>query len=185
MIQSDGAVFFWISCLLLLIPLDWLLAALLAALFHEACHIAVLLLLGGNIRRIQISLTGCVIESSAPGDLQSLCSILAGPAGSLLLVLLYRTVPKMAVCGLLHGLYNLLPLYPLDGGRMLQLLLIRFLPEKADAVLLVTGRILCTVILIAVILAPVGLFPVILVLLWVLRFFPRKIPCKPPGIKVQ
>ncbi len=187
MIQSDAAVFLWISCLLLLLPLDWLLAALLAALLHEVCHITVLLLLGGTVRKFRISLTGCELDSTAPGNWQAICSILAGPAGSLLLMLFFRTAPKVAVCGLFHGLYNLLPLFPLDGGRMLQLLLYRVLPQKADTVLLVTGRVVCAVILLVSVsfVDSFGIIPVIIVLIWILRYLPRKIPCKPPQIKVQ
>jgi len=116
-------------------------------------------------------------------------SILAGPAGSMLLLLLSRSAPKIAVCGLFHGLYNLLPVLPLDGGRLLQLLLYRFAPMHAENVLLWTGRILCAGILILSVYASVvlslGAIPPVLFLICILRLFPRKIPCKPSQIKVQ
>lgn len=189
MIQCESAVYIWLACLLLLLPLDWLLAAMLAAIFHESCHLLVLLLLGGRIGKIRISLTGCVIESSSPGDWQSACGILAGPAGSILLLLASETAPKIAVCGLFHGLYNLLPILPLDGGRLLQLLLYRLLPEKAEPVLLWTGRIICIMLLFTAIYLSaehrLGMLPVILTILWILRLFPRKIPCKQLQIGVQ
>jgi len=183
MIQSDTAVYLWIAYLLLALPLDWLSAALLAALIHEACHILLLLLLGGNIRNIRISVTGCELESTAPGEWQALASILAGPAGSLILFLFWKTIPKLALCGLFQGLYNLLPLYPLDGGRVLKLLLDRFLPGKAAHIQWIVSSVLCGVILILSFCEASWLG--LLLTLPVLRFFPRKIPCKPSQIKVQ
>ena len=65
---------------------------------------------------------------TAGGEL--LCA-LAGPFGSLLLALLLRHVPELAICGLIQGVYNLLPLYPLDGGRALRCLF-SFAGEKGE-----------------------------------------------------
>ena len=189
MIRADAAVCIWLACLLMVIPLDWLISALFAAAIHEASHIIVLLLLGGKVKTFQISPGGCVLESSGLGIWQSVCSILAGPAGSLMLLQFSATAPKIAICGMVQGLYNLLPLFPLDGGRILQFILYRFLPMKADWILLLTGRVVCSAILFVCIYASrvfrFGVFPVILILLWILRWFPRKIPCKPSEIKVE
>ncbi len=189
MIRTDAAIYIWLACLLVMIPLDWMLSAFFAAMIHEACHITVLLLLGGKVKKCEISLTGCLLEASGLGNWQSFCSILAGPTGSLLLLFIADIAPTIAICGLIQGLYNLLPLLPLDGGRMLQCILYRFLPVKADWILLWTGRIVCLAILFVCIYVShafrVGVFPVILSLIWILRLFPRKIPCKPSEIKVQ
>ena len=187
MIKVKSGLYIWMTFVLLFVPLDWLVAGMLAAVFHEFCHVAVLLLSGGRVRSLCVGLSGCEIHSTALGWSQSLFSILAGPAGSLFLVLFYRTVPKLAVCGLLQGLYNLLPVYPLDGGRVLQQLLDRFIPEKSDTVFMLTGMSVCAVLLVisVILIDSAGLFPVFLALIWILRFFPRKIPCKPLRIKVQ
>lgn len=189
MIRIETAVYFWFAFLVLLLPLDWLASALIAAVFHEVCHLFVLVILGGKIREVRISPGGCVIESVSPGDWQSFLSILAGPAGSLLLTLLADKAPQVAVCGLLHGLYNLFPVMPLDGGRLLWLLLGRLRPDRGEVLALRTGRIFCgTLLLLSVsasVLLKLGNIPVILALIWIIRFFPRKIPCKPSQIKVQ
>ena len=57
----------------------------------------------------------------SPG--RELICILAGPAASLLLLCLARIFPRVAICGLIQGCYNLLPIAPLDGGRALHCLL--------------------------------------------------------------
>lgn len=189
MIQIDPAVYIWFACLLIVLPLNWVFSALFAAVFHEACHMVILLLLRGKIKRIHISLTGCQIESTDLGGWQAMCSILAGPAGSMLLMFLSQTAPKVAVCGLFHGLYNLLPIFPLDGGRIMQQLLFRFQPQRAQKIQRWVDWIVClTVLIVSVsfsVVLHLGVFPVILVLLWILRFSIRKIPCKPSQIKVQ
>ncbi len=54
---------------------------------------------------------------------KSVICILSGPMGSLLLFLFVRWIPRIAFCGLLQGIYNLLPIYPLDGGRVVRCML--------------------------------------------------------------
>lgn len=119
----------------MLLPFDWLLSVIIAALIHEAGHILTVILLGGKVHRIRISVTGCVIDSGGLRDAERLMSILAGPVSSLGLVCLRIICPKIAVCGLFQGLFNLLPILPLDGGRILQLLLFRFCPRQESAVM--------------------------------------------------
>ena len=60
-----------------------------------------------------------------PPGRELLCA-LAGPAGSLLLAML--PVPKLALCALIQGMFNLLPLEGLDGGRILGCILDMTLP---------------------------------------------------------
>ena len=154
MISCNPVVYFLFTGLLLLVPLDWLLSAMTAALVHEFCHIIAVKIFGGQIRRIHFSITGCRIECSQWKDVHKILSILAGPAGSFSLLLFRRVFPKIAVCGLLQGLYNLLPVLPLDGGRILQILLDRILPGKGHQILSVLRYFLF-----------VGLF------LWLLHLF--------------
>ena len=119
----DGSAFLLLALLLLTAPLPWVGAALAAAAFHEACHWAALRLTGGRLRGMTVSAAGAVLKTGPMEPRQELWSALAGPAGSLLLLTLLRRFPRIALCGGIQGLFNLLPVYPLDGGRALRCLL--------------------------------------------------------------
>jgi len=135
LIRIEPACFINLALMILLLPVDWLQAAILAALVHEVCHVAVLFLFHGRISRIVLGVNGCVIQTDTLGDLPQFLSILAGPVGSILLVLLRQILSKVAICGLLHGIYNLLPILPLDGGRLLRILLNNTVPDIAEKIL--------------------------------------------------
>lgn len=110
---------FW-ALLLLTVPIDWLIAAALAALIHELCHIGMILVLGGRITHMTLSPNRAEIHTGPLDETQELICALAGPVGSFSLVMLSRWLPKTAFCGVIQGLFNLLPIYPLDGGRALR-----------------------------------------------------------------
>lgn len=119
-IEVDArACWFW-AFLLLILPLKWLAAAFLAAFFHELCHGAAACLLGGRVLGLEIGPFGAKMEIFGLGRRKEALCALAGPAGSFLLLLFAPLFPLLAVCGLIQGLYNLLPIYPLDGGRVVR-----------------------------------------------------------------
>lgn len=117
--------------LLLAVPLKWLLAAWMAAIIHELCHIAAIHACGGSVCEIKVGAGGAILETASMTAGRELLCALAGPLGSLLLTLLLRHLPELAICGLIQGIYNLLPLYPLDGGRSLRCLF-SFAGEKGE-----------------------------------------------------
>lgn len=118
-IRIDPWTYLFGAMLLLTVPLPWLAAAVTAAAFHEVCHLGAIALLGGTVTEIQIGPRGAQIGTRLPGKVQELLCALAGPAGSFLLGCLCRFFPRLAICGWIQGLFNLLPIYPLDGGRVL------------------------------------------------------------------
>ena len=109
----------WWALLLLCLPLKWLLACAAAAATHEMGHAVAVFLTGGNIRSVRIGMAGAIIKGDCSTYGREIVCSLAGPLCSLHCLIWLRVFPWFAFCGLIQGIYNLLPLYPLDGGRAL------------------------------------------------------------------
>lgn len=118
------------ALLILTLPLNWLAASLAAAAVHELCHILSILALGGRIYSFRIYIGGACIDARTPTFGREIFGILAGPLGSLSLLILLRIWPEIALCGMVQGIFNLLPVYPLDGGRILRCVWKRNITEK-------------------------------------------------------
>lgn len=126
----------------LVLPLQWLIAILLAALFHELCHYLAIRCCGGQIIGISADMGGARLEVAGLSNQQELVCALAGPIGGLSLLFLIRWIPRTAICGVFQSLFNLLPVYPLDGGRALRCGMEWILPlEQADRVCIWVRRI--------------------------------------------
>lgn len=122
------------ALMVLILPLPWLAAVFLAAAVHEVCHMVCLCLCGIPIYRIYIGTQGAAIETAALSPLQELLCAAAGPAGSFLCLIFARHFPMLALCGFLQGIYNLLPIYPLDGGRILHSIAQFLIPPYAETI---------------------------------------------------
>jgi stage IV sporulation protein FB len=132
-----------LALMLLLMPLRWLFSAIVAALFHECCHYAVIRLLCRYAGTVKIYSYGARMPLPEMSRSKEILCALAGPAGGLLLTIFAPIFPKLAVCAFLQSVYNLLPIYPLDGGRMISALLsMLFSPPKAAAIMRITE--ICT-----------------------------------------
>ena len=107
------------ALLLLVVPFRLLLAAVLAALFHELCHLGAIRLLGGQAGAFRLNPGGATLEFWGLTPIREAVASLSGPGGSLLLLRFHRLYPELALCGLGQGIFNLLPIFPLDGGRAL------------------------------------------------------------------
>lgn len=121
--------------MLLTLPLGWVAGWFIAATVHELFHYFAVLLCGGRVDTVCISVGGAVMEGSLLTNPQKALCSLAGPLGGLLLCLLSRHFPYLSICAFFQSLYNLLPVYPLDGGQTLNAVLHHMLPvDVADTV---------------------------------------------------
>ena len=171
--------YIYIVLLIFLIPLKWLLAWIFAAVFHEFCHWLAVKLCGGEIYRMTIGLSGAKMECGPMSNKKKLFAVLSGPIGGLIPLLFARWIPRTALCCWLLSMYNLLPLFCLDGGRAVAILF-------GSKAIVIQRLFLLALSIFAAYLSVVlhfGLLPLgIIVILWLKN---RKSPCKPGVCKVQ
>ena len=116
-IQPEFIIF--LSLGLLVIPVPWLLSWILAGVIHELFHFVALRLCEYPVKNIKIGFSGARLETEMePGFKMALCAI-AGPVSGFLLLAAVHIIPRIAICGLLQSAWNLLPVYPLDGSRVI------------------------------------------------------------------
>ena len=184
-ISVSPSAFFLGALLLLILPLKWLLAALSAAMIHELCHLAAVKLTGGRVLEICIGRGGASIKIGPMDSLKELICALAGPLGGFILLLFARWLPRIAICAGIQSIYNLLPVYPLDGGRALQCAAaIYFRPETGERICNF-AEILCKFMLIGLaiystVALKLGFLPMFAVCIILFKTKSGKIPCKLP-----
>lgn len=157
-------------------------AFFLSAALHEGGHLLALRLLDVPIFGMELHASGAVIRTGQTTPGKEAISAAAGPLVNLLLLLIcFRMFPTAALINLLLLAYNLLPVYPLDGGRLLRLLLCAVFGIQAGeqisdflSAILTVSAVIGGIVLTCVFHA--GLYPCLLAALFLCR---RTIPaCK-------
>ena len=134
-ISVSAGIFAVVVLTMLLDSLTRYLSAFACIVFHEAGHIAAALIFGCRIRQVRILSVGmnAVIEDAEEVE-QRIAVYLAGPAVNALLLLLCIFLERLsvlspekaeifAITNILLLIVNLIPVLPLDGGRILKELL--------------------------------------------------------------
>lgn len=161
---------------------DWIVAAVAGVLVvgcilaHELAHAATAHRLGMNVRAIRLYLFGgySIIDGARSARAELLVAGV-GPLGSLVLALVFfaagstigadssigRATMALALANAAIGLFNLIPGFPLDGGRMLRGVLASAGMDRIRATRMVTriGAVFGWVTMGAGIAALIGLGP--------------------------
>ncbi len=111
--------YLYFAILLLLLPFPWLLSILFAGIVHEAGHLVATKCMRVSVHSISLEPGSAKIASSPMTHSQEFFAAMAGPFAGALLVLLFPWFPRLAICALVQTLFNLIPVLPFDGGRML------------------------------------------------------------------
>ena len=171
---SSVGFYLMLALLLLIIPLPWLVAMFVAGGFHELCHWIVLRVLTGVNAPIYLSGDSARMPiPDMPIWKEMLCAM-AGPAGGLLLTFFAPIFPRLALCAMLQSMYNLIPIYPMDGGRILSCVM-RFLfapPIAYKIMTIVSVMIRCLILMLGVygsLFLGWGIFPLLFATLLCIR----------------
>lgn len=113
-LDESGLFFIFLSCVFL----------------HELGHFSVLKLQKIPVYACHFTLCGAALETGTMGYRQEILCALAGPLVNLILVSLAGGFPRFATVNLGLALFNLLPIFPLDGGRALRAGLLWKLPPN-------------------------------------------------------
>lgn len=113
---SPGA-YIALAAMLLMLPVVWGMSICVAILIHELFHWVAIRMCGGTVHRFCVRAGGIYMDIAPMTPGRELVCALAGPFGSALLACFARHMPLIGFCALIQGAFNLLPVYPLDGGR--------------------------------------------------------------------
>ena len=129
-IRISPSFYLCLAVQILLLPVNWIAAATFSAAVHELSHLLLLRLCSVQVYRLQLHGFGAILDTAPMEPREELLCALAGPVGSFLLLIGIRWFPRIALCGLVQGLFNLIPLGTMDGARVTGSLF-RLLPRKS------------------------------------------------------
>lgn len=112
--------------------LKWYLATLMIVLFHEICHLMMAYYFQFDIEKIEILPFGAYLSLNDfyfHPFLEELCVVMAGPCSHILIYLIIQMCTRgvfqqyLLTMNMFVLLFNLVPIYPLDGSRMIAIML--------------------------------------------------------------
>lgn len=131
---------------------DLVSRCIFACLLHETGHWVTIRRLGGNVQAVRITAIGAEMSIDTRNPLsyeREIAVALAGPTVSLVVAWIAARFGWFLFAGMNFslGLLNLIPIVPLDGGRVLQQILCRFCPDKVESILRWTSIVFAGLVL--------------------------------------
>ncbi len=139
---------------------QFLFCSFVSALLHESAHIALYVFFNASVLSIEVlpfGISASIGRSSSLSCKAEIISSVSGPLMNLGLALLFIFLPKSVIVGSEYFIYcnfaffavNILPVIPLDGGRILYFSLLKYYsPEYVSKVVKVISLCVSFVILI-------------------------------------
>ena len=185
-LQSGWCIFF--ALMVLTLPMKLLAAWFLATASHELAHLLCLILCKVPVENISFGFTGIRITTGKMCSVTEILCALAGPVGGGLLVFAFRYWPALAIFSGIQTAFNLLPIYPLDGGRILMCVVSNFKNQRCakfvQTIVIYMAFILVFTMAVAAITMGFGLIPFAVAVMLLFRYA-RNIPCKHDEMIVQ
>jgi len=143
----------WFFFIFLLTPISWGIAIFFSVLIHELAHAWMANRLGWRVYNINVGLfTGSAAVDTNIPERDSIPVVAAGPLSNILLSVavliftgfygsafgdmnpvIYRFLNDLFIINIILFIFNILPIYPMDGGRLVKDSL--FLKMKSNRVL--------------------------------------------------
>ena len=117
-VRVDGGAWIVLGVGMLILPLQFLLGVLLAAMVHELGHLTAMYFTGVRMDGLVVHPFGARIEAGPMEPWTEIICALAGPLAGAVTIFAWKWFPELAVAGLVQTVFNLIPVYPLDGGRV-------------------------------------------------------------------
>ena len=173
------------------VALLWVPILFLSILLHELGHAAAIGVLGFGQSEIRLAgLGGATMNRRSAGPWQEIVISVAGPlvsfgislvswlilrstSDSALGPLVAALLPQLAYANLAWGVFNLLPIYPLDGGHVVQQIARKLLAPMTAAKTSAISSLIFAAILIALAIPTRQFFLIILGALFVLQNYQR------------
>ncbi len=147
--------FTYFALIIILISIDkteFLYESIIFAIAHEIGHITSLCFFGINIEEFKVSLFGGnirILNNNKIKYWQSAFISLSGPLVNIFFCVLFcilnsffefKIIYNVFVINLVLAIFNLLPFYNFDGGKILSSILLNFINEKSvDIILTITS----------------------------------------------
>ena len=135
-----------------------ILPLILAVIIHELGHLSAILLCGGNAESLSVNMGGFVIgySSSHFTFYEDIICAVSGPVFGFIAAFLASKWGFTVFSGICFSIniFNMIPVRPLDGGRVLWSFLVMLMPVRGETICrIIESIILCVLALLAMYIA--------------------------------